>query len=139
MEDAYGAKTPSNQLKRCRDYVRDNPEDADGHRNLGDAYVDTKRYQDAQHAYTQAIQIDSECAKAHLGLGVTDMHLENHREAIVSLNNALNLDPTDCAAYYYLGLCCLKNNQRDKALAYYKTLRDMDEKKAGELFDAIYP
>ena len=57
-------------IKRYREAVRKNPDDAGAHCNLGDAYHELGKYKEAIESLKQAIRIDPDNAKAHNNLGV---------------------------------------------------------------------
>ena len=57
------------ELVDAQERVRLNPDDADAHYNLGNAYYDLGQYQEAVASYKEAIRIKPDYAKAHYNLG----------------------------------------------------------------------
>ena len=60
------------EIETYKQEVEKNPDDADAHNNLGIAYVNLDKYQEAIKSYKQAIRIDPDDADAHNGLGNAD-------------------------------------------------------------------
>jgi len=58
------------ELEDAKEEVRNNPDDADAHLNLGVAYGELGRHEEAIKSYKQAIKIDPDDALAHNNLGL---------------------------------------------------------------------
>jgi tetratricopeptide (TPR) repeat protein len=90
-------------LKWCRKWIKTNPKNSDAWYNLGHAYDELSRYDDAIEAYRQAIRIDPEYAKAWNNLGITYSKSSRYDEAIEAYRQSLRIDPKDADAWYNLG------------------------------------
>jgi tetratricopeptide (TPR) repeat protein len=53
--------TYAGKIEDAKEEVRKNPDDADAHFNLGNAYYKSGRYKEAIESYKQAIRIDPDC------------------------------------------------------------------------------
>ena len=58
------------KIEACKQAVKTNPDYADAHANLGDAYQASFMYEEAIESYKQAIRINPDNALAHYNLGV---------------------------------------------------------------------
>ena len=72
--------------------------------NLGVAYGNLGRYQEAIEAYKQAIRIKPDYAEAHYNLGVAYGNLGRYQEAIEAYKQAIRIKPDYAEAYYNLGV-----------------------------------
>ena len=52
------------EIEFYKEKVRENPDDAEAHYNLGNAYYDLGRHQEAIESYKQAIRIDPDYREA---------------------------------------------------------------------------
>ena len=59
------------ELEDAQKKVRQNPNDADAHYNLGYAYDESGLYQKAIASYKEALRINPDHADAHYNLGIT--------------------------------------------------------------------
>ena len=56
----------------------------------------------------------------------------------MSFKQAIKISPDYAMAHFSLGLAYILLNDRESALKEYKILKNLDLKKADELFDLIY-
>ena len=83
---------------------------------------------EARHAYTQALEVDPNCADAHLNLGRLDHEAGNLGAAEARYRRAVECDPEDATAHYNLGVLLEDRERPEEAiLAYRQALtRDPD-------------
>ena len=74
------------RLEDAKEEVRKNPDDAEVHYNLGYAYGESGRYQEAIESYKQAIRIDPDHAEAHNNLGNAYLQLNDRDSAPADLS-----------------------------------------------------
>ena len=135
------------RIEDAREEVRNNPDDAHAHCELGMAYYDTgRRHQEAIESYRQAIRINDSgyiAAVAWCGLGMcygdfVASGLGKHQEAIGAFQNALSVDPNMAGAHCGLGLVYVLVNDKNRAIEQYKILKNLGSELANTLFDRIY-
>ncbi len=69
------------EIEDAKEYVRNNPDDADAHFYLGNAYGRSGKYEEAIKSFKQAIRIKPDDAKAHCKLGVAYVRSGKYEEA----------------------------------------------------------
>ena len=70
-----------------------NPDDADTHNNLGIAFYEIERLEDAVQSYQKAIAIKPDFSDAHCNLGATLQKLKRYEDAIKSFEKAFTIKP----------------------------------------------
>jgi Flp pilus assembly protein TadD len=108
------------------------------HVTLGVSYSGMGRYREAEAAYKQAIRLDPDNAQAHLNLGVDYACQGRLRESIREYQQAIKLKPDYALAHYNLGSAYLNIGNSRASLEEYKILKELDSKKADDLFNQIY-
>ena len=74
------------EIEDAKEEVRKNPDDAVAHFNLGYAYGESGRYQEAIESYKQAIRIGPDHAEAHNNLGNAYLQLNDRDSAPADLS-----------------------------------------------------
>ena len=118
--------------------IRINPDDAEAHYNLGNAYQGLSHYEGAVGALKQAIRINPDYANAHFLLGLVYTKLGRYKEAVEALKQALRIYPDDSEARYWLGVAYLQLENKGNAIDQYKILKTLDKELANKLFNLIY-
>jgi Flp pilus assembly protein TadD len=95
------------------------------HNNLGNWYLRSKRFEEAQKHYAQALQV-----KPDYGLGLSNMGLAlyeqgEYEEAIASLKKALNVQPDALQFHANIAAAYSRNSQFDEAIAHYNRVLEM--------------
>ncbi len=104
------------EIEDAKEEVRKNPDDADAHFNLGNAYYKSGRYKEAIESYKQAIKIKPDDARAHYNLGLVYGKLGKYKEAIEPFKQAIRIDPDYVNAHYNLACCYSLLGNVSKAL-----------------------
>ena len=124
-------------IEDAKEEVRNNPDDARAHYNLGYAYGNSGKYEEAIESYKHAIRIDPDYAEAHNELGPAYANTGMTEKAIKSLKKAIEIDPDFATAHFNLGLVYELFNDRSSALDQYEILKKLDSEQANKLFDWI--
>ncbi|MCH7849384.1 MAG: tetratricopeptide repeat protein [Planctomycetes bacterium] len=114
---AYLANDYQKALVHFRRVIEIEPDDAEGHSNLGAVYIDLGRYQEALDTLKQAIRIKPHYAEAHLNLGVAYGKLGRYQEALDAVKQAIRIKPDDAEAHYNLGRAYVKLGRYQDAIA----------------------
>lgn len=87
--------------------------DADFYLKQGNAYAVKGQYDQAISAYTEAIRINSNFAKAYNNRGHAYWDKRQHEQAIYDYNKAIETDPTFANAYNNRGYAICEHEGRD--------------------------
>ncbi len=79
-------------IKLDKQMIRNNPDDAEAHRNLGTAYSKSCKYEEAMESLKQAIRIDPDYAYAHYNLGLSYLLLNDIDSALKQYKILKKLD-----------------------------------------------
>ncbi len=79
------------EIEDAKEKVRKNPDDAEAHYNLGNAYRESDEYEEAIESYKQAIKINPDFAMAHKNLGFAYSTLGKYEEEIESYKQAIRI------------------------------------------------
>jgi tetratricopeptide (TPR) repeat protein/peroxiredoxin len=88
--------------------------------NLGSAYRQQKRWDDARKTYDRALQISPNDAEANYGLGMVFAQNDDTVRAFDSLQRALKLRPIYPEALNNLGILYLRTQRRNEAVASFE-------------------
>jgi tetratricopeptide (TPR) repeat protein len=104
------------EISLWSDVVHHSPNKARPHNNLGVAYADQKRTDEAVSEYKTAIALDPNYADAHNNLGNSLEDLGKHEEAMQEYKTVLMLNPRYARAYYNVGMFYYARGEFSKAL-----------------------
>jgi len=100
--------------------------------NLGIAYLDQLQYGDSIHAFSRVVKLRPDYADAYTNIGLTNIEWEKYESARGGLEKALELDPNNARALYYLALVERRAGHSDaevddlqRVLAQYPQSRDV--------------
>jgi len=97
------------------------PNNAEGHNNLGNTLYVLGQPNAAGKSYMKALAIEPDYAEAHNNLGITLNDLERFEDAEASYNRALAIAPHFPEAYSNLGDLLTELKRLDEALVSYET------------------
>jgi tetratricopeptide (TPR) repeat protein len=99
--------------------------------NLGISYLDQLQYSDAVQAFAQVVKLRPDYPDGYTNIGLTNIEWEKYASARASLEKALELNPGNARALYYLALVERRAGHYDaevddlkKVLAQYPQSRD---------------
>jgi tetratricopeptide (TPR) repeat protein len=96
------------------------PNDAEAHKNLGNARRELGRFDEAVASYRRALDIQPDSAEAHNNLGGALRALGQLEQALLSFRRALRLNPGYAEAHNNLGNALMDLGQPEEALACYR-------------------
>jgi tetratricopeptide (TPR) repeat protein/peroxiredoxin len=88
--------------------------------NLGSAYRQQKRWDDARKTYERALEVSPNDAEANYGLGMVFAQNDDNARAFDSLQKALKIRPVYPEALNNLGILYLRTQRRDQAVASFE-------------------
>jgi tetratricopeptide (TPR) repeat protein len=97
-----------------------NPDSAKAYFELGLAYAESGRNEEAAQAYKQAISIQPDFVKAQFALGLINIELGRNDDAIEAFKQVIRISPDDSLARVVLGFVYTKSGRNEEAAEAYK-------------------
>ena len=107
-------------LDWCQEWTKSDPKYASAWYELGCAYDNLARHDEAIEAYRQSIRIDPKYASAWNGLGNAYDTLARYDEAIEVFRQAIGINPEDTSAWSLLGLTYDTLARYDEAIEVFR-------------------
>jgi len=108
------------------EYIKRNPDDAEAHYNLGNAFIGKGETDEAIRAYREGIRLNPKDATAHHYLGIALGKKGEKVEAIKSIREAIRLNPKDAEAHYNLGYAFYEKGETVEAIKAYREAVRLD-------------
>src|SRR5215813_9069040 len=121
-------------IRRLQDLSSGNPNSAEIHTLLGEAFAEQQEYSSALEEYRKALAIDQNQARAHFLAGVVLIHQGETSEAEKEFRAALKLNPTDASSKYHLAYALIQRQEKTEASSLLHQVIEQDPKYA----DAYY-
>ena len=103
-----------------RDTVVKNPNVWVAHFNLGNAYLQASKFQDAMGEYQQAVQLKPDLAEGHNNLAFTLLQVGDVNDAIKHLERVVQIHPDSAEGHYDLGNAYLQAGGVQEAIGQYE-------------------
>ena len=107
------------------DAVARGPSMARPYANLGKAYLEQGRFQEAIDSSRQAIQINPRLARAYYNIGTAHLHRNDHELAVAHYRRALEIQPDLFEAQNNLGNTFQELGRLEEAIQAYKKALDI--------------
>ena len=101
------------------DVVSKNPMNHRAQNNLGEAFEEKGRIEDAIHQYFKALKIKPDYAYAHNRIGLVRTHQGNIKDAIYHYSEALRIDPEFADIHNNLGIAFRQQGRLGDAIRHY--------------------
>jgi tetratricopeptide (TPR) repeat protein len=118
-------------LKLSEQWVKSEPESADAWEFLGSAYGHLKQYDQAIHAFREALRIQPQHIGAWTRLGVAHSLLHQYDQAIQAFREALRIQPEHASAWASLGRTYYFVKQYDQAIQAFREALRIEPEEAG--------
>lgn len=99
---------------------------AETYYNLGNAYLDLERWDDAETAYARAMDIDPGMYRAGYNMARIYIYNGNYNHAVDLLNGLLEEDPANIMVRESLAWCYMKMGQRSRGEEVYREILTED-------------
>jgi protein O-mannosyl-transferase len=96
------------------------PDNEMAHFNLGNAFLQKGRMEEAIAQYQKAAQINPDYAEAHYNLGTALLQKGSVDEAIVHFQKTLQIKPGFVKTHYNLGTALLQKGRADEAIVHFQ-------------------
>jgi len=121
-------------VRRLKLLDQSNPNSADVHMLLGEAFADQGEYGTALEEYHKSLALNPNQAQTHFLAGLALLRKGSPAEAAQEFRAALKLNPTDASKKYHLAFALIELQQKDEALILLQQVIQQDPKYA----DAYY-
>ena len=102
------------------------PDDHEAHNNLGNAYLEAGRFEDAAASYRRALALKPDYAHAHGNLGNALRELGRWPEAVSAYRRALETEPGFAEAHSNLGGALLDLGEFEQAIVSLRRALELD-------------
>ena len=119
MKSVFTSFSPI-KTSQFREYIRINPENAEGHNTLGGALLERGNVDEALAEYREALRINPDYDEAHYNLGVALKDQGKLDEAIAEYREALRINPHNAKAYNNLGVALKEQGKLEETIAEYR-------------------
>ena len=113
------------------------PNSAEVHLSLGQAYLKLKQDQQALKSFKRATVLNPDMAEAFYGLGLVHFNLRHHRDAAKAFKQATVANPKLAKAHYGLALAYQELGDEDAVVAEFRILETLDRGLAKKLADTF--
>ena len=103
-----------------------NNDRAYAHVNLGDVYVDMRKYANAETSYNQAIVLDPRFLPAYTNLADLYRLLNRDQNTVATLERGLDVNPQAAALHHAMGLAWVRLDQLDMAIDQLHTAVELE-------------
>ena len=108
------------ELEDAQKAVRAMPHNSYEHYNLGFAYYNLAKYEEAIASFKETIRIKPDDAMAHYYMGITYQKLYRHMDAISHFKELIRINPNYSNIHYNLGFSYNELGEYRNAIASYK-------------------
>lgn len=115
-----GSADAAKGIPALQEAVRQHPDSATAHYDLGLAYYHTERYTEAESEFREAIKINPNSAEAHAKLGLAVGLLQRYQESANEFEAAIRLSPDDAEVVVGLGLAYAALYRYEDAIKAFK-------------------
>jgi tetratricopeptide (TPR) repeat protein len=102
--------------KQFQEVLRLDPQMAIAHFDLGQVYLQQKRYTEALPEFQKTVELDSKLAQAQLGWGLASEGLQDTPQAVTHFEQYLLAQPDDLETRFHLARLYLQQGSNEKAL-----------------------
>lgn len=121
-------------ISRLKALEQANPNSADLHMLLGEAFADQSEWGAALDEYRKALSLDPKQARTHFLAGLAYIHQGSPADAAREMRAALQLDPSSVSSKYHLAFALIQTDKKDEARSLLQEVLRQDPKYA----DAYY-
>jgi arylsulfatase A-like enzyme/Flp pilus assembly protein TadD len=115
-----------------------NPTDLDNLRNLGTAYLQVNRLEDAERTFKAITVQNDKYAAAYNGLGLVAIRRDDAEGALRNFQKAMETDPGEVEPLLNLGLLYQKSGNKEQAIHYFELfLNKADRQDYGSLLPKV--
>ena len=127
----YEQGDPGKAAEKLQSYLKTYPQDDLAWTILGNARENLDQDQEAEAAYSKALEINSRQFQAITGMGILSRKKRDYDRALGYYKQAIAIDPKYAQAYASMVVISLKQKNYPEALTYAQQAYDLDRKDPG--------
>ena len=112
---------PNRRITELQAIVKQQPNLADAHFSLGDAYFDRGQYPQAEGEFKKVLELQPQNAGARFNLGITFLNEKRREDANAAFTQMVSQDGKSAEGHYGLGLVLFDEEKYQAAIEEYKT------------------
>lgn len=140
MRDALAFNLMSNQdpnhaIARLQAIVKQQPNLAQAHFALGQAYFNREQFPQAESEFKKTLELQPQNADARFSLGITLLNEKRPEDATALFKQMLAQDANSAEAHYGLGLSLADEEKNEAAIAEFKTAASLNPQISGIYYE----
>jgi membrane associated rhomboid family serine protease/Tfp pilus assembly protein PilF len=133
--DSISENDPNRAIKQLQAIVKQQPNLAQAHFALGQAYFNQEQFPRAESEFKRGLELQPQNAGARFNLGITLLNEKRPEEATASFQQMLAQDAKSAEAHYGLGLALADQQKYDAAIVEFKTAVGLNPKVPGIYYE----
>jgi tetratricopeptide (TPR) repeat protein len=101
---AHAPLTAENEIRLLKEVLRDDPDNLQAWINLGNIFMDTRRFQEAIEAYQKALKIDPNNVDVRVDMGTCYRYSGRPDKAVEHYRKAISINPKHINAHRNLAI-----------------------------------
>jgi len=114
------AQNARRALERLETRAQENPEDVNAWLDLGQAYLERNRLEEAKASFLEAVALDYLSADAHFGLGLAEYLAGNYSAALFEFSEVARLFPERFDGHFNRGVTLAQLDRAEEAVAAFQ-------------------
>jgi membrane associated rhomboid family serine protease/Flp pilus assembly protein TadD len=126
---------PEGAIERLQAIVRQQPNSARAHFDLGQAYFNNERYPDAESEFKRVLELQPQENRARFDLGLTYLSEKRTDDAKSAFTQLVNQNANDSDAHYGMGLTLAVEGNHQAAIEEFKTAIRLGPEESGVYYE----
>jgi membrane associated rhomboid family serine protease/cytochrome c-type biogenesis protein CcmH/NrfG len=126
---------PEGEIERLQTIIRQQPNSARAHFDLGQAYFNFERYPDAEAEFKRVLELQPQENRARFDLGLTYLSEKRTDDAKAAFTQLINQNPNDSDAHYGIGLTLAAESNHQAAIEEFKTAIRLGPEESGVYYE----
>src|SRR5271165_383020 len=133
--DSISASDPNRAIKQLQAIVKQQPNLAQAHFALGQAYFNREQFPQAESEFKKTLELQPQNADARFSLGITLLNEKRPEDATALFKQMLAQDANSAEAHYGLGLSLADEGNNEAAIAEFKTAASLNPQISGIYYE----
>jgi membrane associated rhomboid family serine protease/Flp pilus assembly protein TadD len=126
---------PEGAIERLQAVIRQQPNSARAHFDLGQAYFNLERYPDAEGEFKRVLELQPQENRARFDLGLVYLNEKRTDDAKAAFTQLIHQNSNDSDAHYGMGLTLAAEGNHQAAIEEYKTAIRLGPEESGVYYE----